>query len=294
MENGFLNILKMPGLTSSDVVFRIRKMLPRGVKVGHGGTLDPDAAGVLPVCVGRATRLFDYMIDKEKVYLTELTLGAVTDTQDASGEILTSSVVTATPADVCAVLPKFIGDILQTPPAYSAIKRDGQRMYQLARAGIDTPLDPRPVRISAVEYVCQSSPNAFMLRIRCGKGVYIRTLCHDIGAMLGCGGYMSFLLRTRAGVFDISEGLLIDHLTPSNLREHLCALDAPVVNLPAVHLGASARRDVINGKPIPWDVPPGPVRLYVGGDFAGIGMGEADGFIHIKAMLLEVDHGTAR
>ena len=177
-------------MTSSDVVVAVRRMLPRGTKVGHGGTLDPDAAGVLPICVGKAARLFDYIIDKQKTYITELTLGVVTDTQDASGAVLSRSPVSASESDVRHAALNFIGDIAQIPPAYSAIQVNGKRLYDLARAGQAPALQPRRVRVDSIEYMRQTAPDRHLLRILCGKGVYIRAICHDIGALLGCGGHM--------------------------------------------------------------------------------------------------------
>ena len=150
--NGFLNMLKPPGMSSSDLVTFVKRRLPKGTRVGHGGTLDPDAAGVLPVCIGRATRLFDYIIDKQKEYIAELNLGVATDTQDATGApVSVSDASHITPDDVRAVLPRFTGTIQQVPPAFSAIKRDGRRMYDLARKGQAVELEAREVQVDAVD-----------------------------------------------------------------------------------------------------------------------------------------------
>ena len=163
--DGFLNILKPPGMSSGDMVFQARRLLPRGTRVGHGGTLDPDAAGVLPVCVGRAARLFDYIIDKQKTYIAELRLGVVTDTQDASGTVLERrDASTVTEADVRAVLPRFTGTISQIPPMYSALKRGGQKLCDLARRGESLELEPRPVTIHAIEYIGRRDETAHLLR----------------------------------------------------------------------------------------------------------------------------------
>ncbi|MBQ5796387.1 MAG: tRNA pseudouridine(55) synthase TruB, partial [Kiritimatiellae bacterium] len=201
-------MLKPPGMSSSDLVTFVKRRLPKGTRVGHGGTLDPDAAGVLPVCVGRATRLFDYIIDKQKEYIAELRLGVVTDTQDATGaplEIRDASHITE--SDIRAVLPRFIGNIEQIPPAFSAIKRDGKRMYDLARKGQTVELEARPVTVDNVEYLTALENGGHMIKITCRKGVYIRTICHDIGQALGVGGHMAFLLRNRAGYFDAEHGV---------------------------------------------------------------------------------------
>ena len=172
--NGFLNLNKPTGRTSSDLVVFVRKRLPRGTAVGHGGTLDPEASGVLPVCVGSATRLFDYIIDKQKVYVARLRLGIETDTQDATGRVVAEYPVDAGEAELRAVLPRFTGNILQIPTMYSALKRDGKRLYQLARKGESVALEPRPCRVDAIEYLRDEGGGVHALRIRCGKGVYIR------------------------------------------------------------------------------------------------------------------------
>ena len=199
--NGFLNVNKPAGRTSSDVVVFVRRRLPKGTAVGHGGTLDPDASGVLPVCVGSATRLFDYIIDKQKTYVACIRLGIETDTQDASGAVVAERPVSAGEAELRAVLPRFTGEIRQVPPMYSALKRDGKRLYKLARKGESVALEPRQCRVDAIEYLGAAGEDAYLLKIDCGKGVYIRTLCHDIGNALGCGGHMLSLQRAAAGIF---------------------------------------------------------------------------------------------
>ena len=294
--DGFLNILKPPGMSSGDVVFQVRRLLPRGTRVGHGGTLDPDAAGVLPVCVGRAARLFDYIIDKQKTYIAELRLGIVTDTQDASGRVLEMRDASSiTEDDVRAVLPRFTGTILQTPPMYSALKRDGQKLYDLARKGESIELEPRPVTIYNIEYIGRHDETAHLLRVTCGKGTYIRTLCHDIGAALGVGGHMAFLLRSAAGCFDVQSATTIEELKEAaaeeRLEELLYPLDAPLEHIRAVRLGDSYAKSVVNGVPVRV---PGEhfekdeiVRVYLNEVFAGMGQADADGTIRFKAMLLE-------
>lgn len=293
--NGFINLLKPPGMTSSDAVLAVRKKLPRGVKVGHGGTLDPDAAGVLPICLGRATRLFDYMIDKSKTYTAELTLGVETDTQDASGKVVRVSVEIPGEADVRGALPALTGQIMQTPPLYSAIKRDGQRMYDLARGGGQAELEPREARVESIEYIEDLGRGRHMLRIVCGKGVYIRTICSDIGRALGCGGHMSMLIRERAGGFSIEDAATLERLeelaAAGRLHECVLPMDAPLSHLPRVRLDAELRAKVLNGAKISCaDAPdPGPFRLYVGEEFAGIGQAGSGGEIIYRAVLMERD-----
>ena len=210
--DGFLVLNKPLGKTSSDCVVFVRKRLPRGTAIGHGGTLDPMASGVLPVCVGAATRLFDYIIDKQKTYVAELQLGVVTDTQDATGAVVETRSVNVTEADVRAALPRFIGEIRQTPPMYSAIKRGGKRLYELARRGESVEVAPRACRVDDVRLTASLGNGRYRLEVDCGKGVYIRTLCHDIGAYLGCGGHMAALARTRAGVFTLENALTLEEV----------------------------------------------------------------------------------
>lgn len=294
--DGFLVLNKPLGRTSSDCVVFVRKRLPRGTAIGHGGTLDPMASGVLPVCVGAATRLFDYIIDKQKTYVAELQLGVVTDTQDATGAVVERRPVTVTEADVRAALPRFIGEIWQTPPMYSAIKRGGKRLYELARRGESVEIAPRACRVDDVRLTASLGDGRYRLEVDCGKGVYIRTLCHDIGAYLGCGGHMATLERTRAGVFTLENALTleeVDALGAEGLEARLLPMDAAIAHLPAVRVEASHRAAVRNGMPLrpEWLDAPAPraeaLRVYVGGEFAGIGAPREDGSVRFRAMLLK-------
>lgn len=292
--DGFLNINKPLGMTSSDVVVYVRRRLPRGTRVGHGGTLDPDASGVLPVCIGRAARLFDYIIDKEKTYIAVLKLGVTTDTQDASGQAMEEKPVTAGVADLRAALPQFVGEIEQIPPMYSAIKKDGKRLYQLARKGETVEVAPRACTVHGIDLLDDLGENRFRLRITCGKGVYIRTLCHDIGALLGSGGHMASLERVAAGAFRVEDALSlarVDELSQSDsLVSALLPMDYPLANIPAVHVREVAARAIKNGNPLKpgWLLTPAPggiVRVYLNEQFCGMGISEADGLIRFKAML---------
>ena len=297
--NGFLNVNKPTGRTSSDVVVFVRKRLPRGTAVGHGGTLDPEACGVLPVCVGSATRLFDYIIDKRKTYVARIKLGVETDTQDATGRVVAERPVNAGEAELRAVLPRFVGDIQQVPPMYSALKRDGKRLYQLARKGETLALAPRACRVDGIEYLGRESDDVYRLKIDCGKGVYIRTLCHDIGMAMGCGAHMQTLERVAAGIFRVEDALtpeVIDALAAEGrLEDALLPLDAPLEHLPAVHVDSRARHAVLNGNPLKpaWLDAPAPrvpaVRVYLDGQFAGIGEPREDGCVRFRAMLYRVE-----
>ena len=297
--NGFLIANKPTGMTSSNLVVFVRKRLPRGTAIGHGGTLDPEASGVLPMCIGKATRLFDYIIDKKKTYVAELQLGQVTDTQDATGEIIEERAVSAGEAEIRAVLGEFIGEIEQIPPMYSALKRDGTRLYKLARKGETVELEARKCRVDDVAFLGCSGENRYRIRVDCGKGVYIRTLCHDIGQRLGCGAHMASLERTAAGIFRIEDALTKEQIealyAENRMEEALLPLDAPLSHLPAVHVGEEARHAVLNGNPLKarWlkeKIPEGceAVRIYLSDEFAGIGQPQKDGTIRFKAMLLEV------
>ena len=295
--NGFLIANKPAGITSSDMVVFVRRRLPRGTAIGHGGTLDPEASGVLPLCIGKATRLFDYIIDKTKTYLAEIQLGVETDTQDATGQIVARCEVNVGERELREAAKQFVGEIEQIPPMYSALKRDGKRLYQLARKGETVALEPRPCRVDGIAVGERTGEHRYHLRVDCGKGVYIRTLCHDIGRALGCGAHMASLQRTAAGVFRIEDALTreeIDRLSAEGrLEQALIPMDAPLGHLKAVNVGERARHAVVNGNPLRADwldaaaAPGEPVRVYLSGAFAGIGEGREDGSVRFRAMLLE-------
>ena len=200
--NGIVIVDKPQGWTSQDVTARLRRVFNTR-RIGHGGTLDPMATGVLPVFVGRATRGVEFFEHAEKVYEAVLRLGITTDTEDITGTVLTQSDAVITAEQLEAVLPKFRGEILQVPPMYSALKINGQKLYDLARKGQEVERKPRPITIHALQLL-EQTPEGFRLRIRCSKGTYIRTLCKDIGEALGCGGCMQELRRISAGQYVLS------------------------------------------------------------------------------------------
>ena len=204
MPNGIIIIDKPQDWTSMDVCAKLRGVLGER-RIGHAGTLDPMATGVLPVFVGRATRAVEFAERGDKEYVAGLKLGIVTDTQDTSGNTLEEHPVAVTAEQVKDVLPQFTGDILQVPPMYSAIKINGKKLYELARKGREVERHARPVTIHSLTLEEQTAPDEFTIRVKCSKGTYVRTLCHDIGAALGCGGCMSSLRRTMACGFDLSE-----------------------------------------------------------------------------------------
>ena len=211
MANGIIIIDKPADWTSMDVCAKLRGIL-KTKKVGHAGTLDPMATGVLPVFVGQATRAVSFAESGEKEYIATLRLGLVTDTQDTSGHTLAESPVTVTAAEVAAALPAFTGDITQIPPMYSAIKINGQKLYDLARQGREVERKPRPVTIHQLELLEQLSDTEFTLRVRCSKGTYVRTLCHDIGQALSCGGCMASLRRTMAAGYTLEESHTVEEV----------------------------------------------------------------------------------
>ena len=205
MANGILVIDKSAGWTSQDVAAKLRGVFHER-RVGHGGTLDPMATGVLPVFIGRATRAAEFLESAEKEYVAGLRLGVVTDTQDTSGTVLETNSVCVTRAQLEAVLRQFLGPIEQIPPMYSAIKINGQKLYELARRGQEVARRPRSITIHALELL-EGEGADWTIRVRCSKGTYVRTLCHDLGRALGCGGCMSSLRRTRAGSFTLAQAV---------------------------------------------------------------------------------------
>ncbi len=252
MMCGVLNVHKPAGMTSHDVVGQVRR-LARQKRVGHAGTLDPDATGVLLVCLGAATRLSDYLAEEGKEYRAALALGATTTTEDASGEVLAETNAShITLADLQAVLPHFIGTILQIPPMVSAVHYQGQRLYALARQGITVERESRPVQIDSIALL-DFTPGArafAALDVACGKGTYIRTLCADIGSALGVGGHMAALQRTRVGRFTVADAVPLDTLTPNTLPNYLVSPADALASLPAYVAEGDAREDILHGRAI--------------------------------------------
>lgn len=276
---GILLIDKPPGWTSHDVVAKVRGIC-RQRRIGHTGTLDPMATGLLVLCLGHATRLVEYMARHDKAYEGEIALGVATDTDDADGTpIATAPVPPLTDADLRALAERFIGDIEQVPPAYSAVKVDGQRAYEAARKGHDLDLAARPVRIDALELKLLA-PDRVGVRIECGPGTYVRSLARDIGQVLGCGAHLATLRRLRVGAFQVHEAITLDELQrltdEGRLAEILRAADEGLAELPAAILAPPAARSVRNGVRVRLrlerrDVH-GPVRIYdTRGDFIATG-----------------------
>lgn len=233
--NGVINIIKNTGMTSFDVVARVRK-ITKEKKVGHTGTLDPEAFGVLPICLGKATKIIDYMMENEKAYRVSFKLGIVTDTYDLEGKIIREKDASNVgKEEIIRVISNFIGNIKQVPPMYSALKQNGVKLYELARKGIEVKREARDITIYKIENI--DIQDEICMDVYCSKGTYIRSLCFDIGEELGVGATMTKLCRIKNGNFTLQNGLNIDDLNEENVKqriisieEALCRFDKIVVN----------------------------------------------------------------
>ena len=287
MANGILVIDKSAGWTSQDVAAKLRGVFHER-RVGHGGTLDPMATGVLPIFIGRATRAAEFLESAEKEYVAGLRLGVVTDTQDTSGNILETHPVAVTREEVQAALRQFLGPIEQIPPMYSAIKINGQKLYELARRGKEVERKPRSITIHELELL-EGADADYLLRVRCSKGTYVRTLCHDLGRALGCGGCMSSLRRTRAGSFTLSQAVTMQQVLNFAAEQAPQALLMPVDAVFSMHpplivtIGQAAK--LKNGAQIKdWQFRPGTYRVYAeDGEFLLLGRVENGGLTTIKS-----------
>lgn len=254
MRNGILNIYKEKGYTSHDVVAKLRGIVKQR-KIGHTGTLDPQAEGVLPVCLGMATRLCDFLTEQRKTYETILLLGKATDTQDLEGTTLSvQETGFLTEAHVRACVEGYVGDYEQLPPMYSALKVNGKKLYELARAGVEVERKRRKVKIHAIQIQKMALPRVQM-EVCCSKGTYIRTLCHDIGESLGCGGCMESLLRTQVGRFWVKDSVRLAEIEElekaGRLEEILLPVDQIFAELPAVAVEGKLQEMAYNGNPLP-------------------------------------------
>ena len=259
--NGIVIIDKPAGWTSQDVTARLRRVFGTR-RIGHGGTLDPMATGVLPVFVGRATRGVEFFEHAEKTYETELLLGVATDTEDTTGTVLFRREVSVTPEQLTAVLERFRGEIMQIPPMYSALKVNGQKLCDLARKGRQVERQPRPVTIHELTLLSREG-DTLRLRVRCSKGTYIRTLCADIGEALGCGGCMQALRRTQAGEYTIAEAVPLQRLLESPEPEtYLRDVDTMFRGYPGVKLTVNQEKRCRNGNAFSVPLPAGTYRAY--------------------------------
>ena len=284
--NGFLNILKPPGMTSAAVVAQVRRLTGEK-RVGHAGTLDPEAAGVLPVMIGKAARLFDYLVDKEKEYVAECAFGVATDSQDATGHVITSGDRYPSYEAVEQASRQLIGDIWQRPSMFSAIKQDGVAMYERARRGETVEVPLRQVHVESIELHGEMPDHGVLMTIRCGRGTYIRSICHDLGEITGCPAHMRFLLRSQSGVFRLDTAMTLEEAAAlkeaGQLGAHLLALDMPLQHLPRVNARPALRKQVENGVKLPLrrvdgdELAEGQVtRVYLEDAFWGMAAREGD------------------
>lgn len=272
MIHGIINIYKERGYTSHDVVGKLRGILKQK-KIGHTGTLDPEAEGVLPVCLGKATKLCDLLTDKEKTYRAVLLLGKTTDTQDMTGTVLKEQPVACTSDEAVQAVLSFEGEYEQVPPMYSALKVNGQKLCDLARAGKEVERKPRKVTIYNIQIENISLPRITM-EVTCSKGTYIRTLCQDIGEKLGCGGCMESLLRTRVSRFALKDSLKLSEverlMAEGNLEPYILPIDGMFAQLPRTVIKEQGKKLLLNGNPIPEELlerkeriaDDGQVRIY--------------------------------
>jgi len=243
--NGILNVNKSLGLSSFDVVRKIKK-IAHTKKVGHTGTLDPEASGVLPICIGGATKFADYIMKADKVYRATLKLGIVTDTYDKEGKVLRTSEVTVGEEEIIPTIMSFVGSIKQVPPMYSALKVNGQRLYSLARKGIEIERVARDIEIFSIDILEMNLPYV-VFDVKCSKGTYIRSLCYDIGEKQGCGGAMWGLIRTSSGFFNIENSVRLEELDEENISDHLIPVDKALWNYPSATFAMKFVSLLING-----------------------------------------------
>ena len=252
--SGFLNLYKPPGITSMDLVRQVKRLTGQRKRVGHGGTLDPLAEGVLPIFLGQATRLMEYLVDSIKAYRMTVYLGASTETYDAEGEVVRQGDTSQlTEEGILRAVEGFQGTILQTPPMYSAIKRQGRRLYDLARSGVVVEREPRKVHIERLQLL-RFDPPFIELDVECGRGVYLRSLSHDLGEALGCGAHLRSLVRLRSGPFTVEGGLSVDTLrdvtSQGSWQDLLLPVDFVVLNMKSTSLSKIGEKYVRNGQSV--------------------------------------------
>ena len=297
---GVLVLDKRAGITSFDAVAEVRRRL-RVRRVGHAGTLDPGATGVLPILVGEATKLMPYLVDQDKEYRATLRLGLTTDTLDAGGRILTTAPVPSlAPADVEAACRPFVGRIRQVPPMYSAVHHEGRRLYELARQGIEVEREPRDVVVHTLE-VEELGEGRLTLRVVCGKGTYVRVVAADLGAALGCGAVVERLVRTRVGPFDLAGAVPsadVAAMAADVLWARLRPPEAALAGWPAVRLDVVAAQHFVHGQavdaPVPQQAALVRVHAVADGRFLGVGEGSAGGKRVKPVRILNVDRPGTR
>lgn len=289
--NGFLNVYKPSGCTSFKVVSRIKGILKKD-KVGHTGTLDPIAKGVLPICIGKATKLSNYVMSNFKIYTALLKLGVTTDTYDREGNVLkVRPIEDISDEDIKKSISKFVGQIKQIPPMYSALKVNGKRLYELARKGIEVTREPRDITIYEINIDDIHIPFV-KFTVRCSKGTYIRSLCYDIGEDLGCGASMWELERIQTGMFNKYSSVSIDDLNINNIEKYIIPIEEVLSNLESAKFDAGYRKKLLNGVII--DINDSSIskldyekiyKAYVDSNFIGIGKKTSDGFKMLKLLV---------
>ena len=293
--DGIINVYKEKGFTSHDVVAKLRGIL-HIKKIGHTGTLDPDAVGVLPVCIGKGTKLCDMITDTDKTYEAVMLLGISTDTQDISGNVLSKKDVAVDEKTLIETIDSFVGEYKQIPPMYSAIKVNGRKLYQLAREGIEIERRPRDVYIRSIhinDMNLQDDELSVTMTVSCSKGTYIRTLCHDIGEKLGCGACMKSLSRTRVARFYIDDSYTINQIAALNLKGELSSIVTPVDSMfdyPEIRIKREYDKLLYNGNQLPLSAGKAldgntddKVRIYnESGEFIGIYSMDDSGYKPVK------------
>jgi tRNA pseudouridine55 synthase len=279
-RSGILPVEKGPGVTSFQVVAHLRRIL-RAPRIGHGGTLDPAATGVLPILIGEATKLTPYLVDLDKEYVATVRLGVTTESQDLSGSVIETRPVPALDAAAIEVaLSPFLGVIRQVPPMFSALRKGGKRLYELARQGVEVEREPREVRIDSIHLESLSLPD-FVIRIRCGKGTYVRTLAADVGAALGCGAALAGLVRTRVGPYALADAASWEDVREARSGDRLWARvqppDSALGALAPVRLDPAAARAFVHGQSVPLETRAADrLRVYGPEGLLGVGQGLGD------------------
>ncbi|MFH1511938.1 MAG: tRNA pseudouridine(55) synthase TruB [Bacillota bacterium] len=283
-------MLKPPGMSSARVVAYVRRRM-HGAKVGHAGTLDPEAAGVLPLLIGKAARLFHDLQNDSKAYIAEIAFGAATDTQDAQGAVVKTGERIPAEEELRSLFPALVGGMAQTPPMYSALKQDGRRLYDLAREGRTVDRKPRAMTLYSLELLQMTQKSGALISLRCSKGFYVRTLCHDIGEKLGCPAHMRFLLRTASGMFTLGTAKTLEEIdcaaAQGNLQSLLVPVETVLSHLPHAEVPAEYHKMFLNGVALPLSAFPAlagiaqgaRVQLRVGGGTVAVALVDGD---HLK------------
>ena len=258
--NGIIVINKEKGFTSHDVVAKMRRILGTR-KIGHTGTLDPEAAGVLPVCIGKATKVCDMILNSDKEYIAEIKFGITTDTQDIFGNILEEKSVSLSKDEIENAVMSFEGEIEQIPPMYSAVKIGGKKLYEYARKGVEVERSARKVTIKKID-ILETGSDTAKIKVLCSKGTYIRTLCSDIGEKLSCGACMTSLLRTKSAGFDIENAVTLTKLEEDGYEKYLINTDFVFKSLPSFNADFDTKKRLLNGAKTTVSAPVGRYRVY--------------------------------